>query len=210
MSSPRHPIHHTVSVIHSPLSLTSLFALPSLFQSFSTSPMSSRPKQSMSELKLRRLLEHNQRLREDLGRPRIRVSEASASLIRYCKTTTDHLVSLSLFFPSQSDHLHHFHDPLYPSHLSYLFHFAAPSILPLSFYPSYFCLMTDVVCGRLCRCRRCGAPSERTRTRMRRRTAVGAVPCNEKIFWPLAAAANAPRCEAESVRFFLFRIFVYK
>lgn len=62
--------------------------------------MSSRPKQSMSELKLRRLLEHNQRLREDLGRPRIRVSEASASLIRYCKTTTDHLVSpLSVFSP---------------------------------------------------------------------------------------------------------------
>ena len=54
----------------------------------------------MSELKLRRLLEHNQRLREDLGRPRIRVSEASASLIRYCKTTTDHLVSpLSLSTP---------------------------------------------------------------------------------------------------------------
>jgi guanine nucleotide-binding protein subunit gamma len=49
----------------------------------------------MSELKLRRLIEHNQRLREDLGRPRIRVSEASASIIRYCKTTTDHLVSLS-------------------------------------------------------------------------------------------------------------------
>jgi len=77
----------------------------------------------MTELKLRRLLEHNQRLREDLARPRIRVSEASArfvcsphsrppisqfprlqkpfanfvlsstSLIRYCKTTTDHLVS---------------------------------------------------------------------------------------------------------------------
>ncbi|KAN0129609.1 G-protein gamma subunit [Lactarius tabidus] len=53
---------------------------------------SSRPKPSMSELKLRRLIEHNQRLREDLGRPRIRVSEASASIIRYCKTTTDHLV----------------------------------------------------------------------------------------------------------------------
>ncbi len=35
------------------------------------------PKQSMSELKLRRLSEHNQRLREDLARPRIRVSEAS-------------------------------------------------------------------------------------------------------------------------------------
>ncbi|KAI5899557.1 uncharacterized protein SCHCODRAFT_02483141 [Schizophyllum commune H4-8] len=49
-------------------------------------------RQSMSELKLRRLLEHNQRLREDLARPRIKVSEASASLIRYCRTTKDFLV----------------------------------------------------------------------------------------------------------------------
>ena len=49
-------------------------------------------KQSMSELKLRRLIEHNQRLREDLARPRINVSEASASLINYCKTTKDYLV----------------------------------------------------------------------------------------------------------------------
>jgi len=46
----------------------------------------------MSDLKLRRLVEHNQRLREDLARPRVKVSEASASLIRYCKTTKDHLV----------------------------------------------------------------------------------------------------------------------
>ncbi|KAJ3484601.1 hypothetical protein NLI96_g5526 [Meripilus lineatus] len=54
--------------------------------------MSSRPqKQSMSELKFRRLVEHNQRLKEDLARPRIRVSEASSSLIRYCKTTKDSL-----------------------------------------------------------------------------------------------------------------------
>ncbi|RDB22170.1 Guanine nucleotide-binding protein subunit gamma [Hypsizygus marmoreus] len=55
--------------------------------------MSSRAggRQTMSELKLRRLVEHNQRLREDLARPRVRVSEASASLIRYCKTTKDHL-----------------------------------------------------------------------------------------------------------------------
>ncbi|GAC94307.1 G-protein gamma subunit [Pseudozyma hubeiensis SY62] len=37
-------------------------------------------KQSMSELKLRRLTEHNQRLKEDLDRPRIRVSEASQSI----------------------------------------------------------------------------------------------------------------------------------
>lgn len=36
-----------------------------------------RGKNSMAELRLRRLLEHNQRLREDLARPRIRVSEAS-------------------------------------------------------------------------------------------------------------------------------------
>ncbi|KZT71415.1 putative guanine nucleotide-binding protein gamma subunit [Daedalea quercina L-15889] len=55
--------------------------------------MSSRqPKVSTSELKLRRLLEHNQRLREDLARPRIRVSEASVSLINYCKNTKDYLV----------------------------------------------------------------------------------------------------------------------
>lgn len=42
--------------------------------------MSTRPggRQNMSELKLRRLLEHNQRLREDLARPRVNVSEASA------------------------------------------------------------------------------------------------------------------------------------
>ncbi|EJF66306.1 G-protein gamma subunit [Dichomitus squalens] len=55
--------------------------------------MSGRPpKQSMSELKLRRLSEHNARLREDLARPRIRVSEASKSLINYCKSTPDHLI----------------------------------------------------------------------------------------------------------------------
>ncbi|KNZ73792.1 Guanine nucleotide-binding protein subunit gamma, partial [Termitomyces sp. J132] len=49
-------------------------------------------KQSMSELKLRRLMEHNQRLREDLALNRIRVSVASADLIRYCKSTKDSLL----------------------------------------------------------------------------------------------------------------------
>ena len=39
-------------------------------------------KQSMSELKLRRLLEHNQRLRDDLTRPRINVSEAASRYAR--------------------------------------------------------------------------------------------------------------------------------
>ncbi|KAF5330459.1 hypothetical protein D9619_005395 [Psilocybe cf. subviscida] len=38
-------------------------------------------RQSMSELKLRRLIEHNQRLREDLARPRVKVSEASSRLM---------------------------------------------------------------------------------------------------------------------------------
>ncbi|KAF5315620.1 hypothetical protein D9611_004958 [Ephemerocybe angulata] len=77
--------------------------------------MNSRPhKQSMSELKLRRLVEHNQRLREDLARPRVKVSEASASLIRYCKQTKDHLpsphsaafafVPTTPFFPSTNQH----------------------------------------------------------------------------------------------------------
>lgn len=66
----------------------------------------------MHELKLRRLTEHNARLRDDLQRPRVRVSEASAryashtaeglpavsprlfSLIQYCKNTRDPLVRI--------------------------------------------------------------------------------------------------------------------
>src|SRR5260370_146444 len=52
--------------------------------------MNNRPqKQSMSELKLRRVTEHIQRLRDDLARPRVRVSEAAQSLIRYTSTTKD-------------------------------------------------------------------------------------------------------------------------
>ncbi|KAF8977633.1 G-protein gamma subunit [Cyathus striatus] len=54
--------------------------------------MNARPhKHPMNEIKLNRLMEHNQRLREELALPRVRVSEASASLIRYCKSTKDHL-----------------------------------------------------------------------------------------------------------------------
>jgi len=49
-------------------------------------------KQSMAELKLRRLNELNMRLKEDLERPRIRVSEASMSLISYCNSTKDFMV----------------------------------------------------------------------------------------------------------------------
>lgn len=57
------------------------------------STMNNRPqKQSMAELKLRRVTEHIQRLRDDLARPRVRVSEAAQSLIRYTRTTKDPLV----------------------------------------------------------------------------------------------------------------------
>ena len=60
--------------------------------------MNNRPqKQSMSELKLRRVTEHIQRLRDDLARPRVRVSEAAQSLIRYTRTTKDPLVCVSVF-----------------------------------------------------------------------------------------------------------------
>ncbi|GMK55629.1 hypothetical protein CspeluHIS016_0206850 [Cutaneotrichosporon spelunceum] len=46
-------------------------------------------KNSMHELKLRRILENNARLKEDLSRPRIPVSQASLGLIRYCQDTRD-------------------------------------------------------------------------------------------------------------------------
>ncbi|KAK4683524.1 hypothetical protein P7C73_g6723, partial [Tremellales sp. Uapishka_1] len=49
-------------------------------------------KQSMAELKLRRLNEHNSRLREDLARPRMRVSEAAVGLVSYCQHTKDPLL----------------------------------------------------------------------------------------------------------------------
>nr|XP_018259244.1 guanine nucleotide-binding protein subunit gamma [Kwoniella dejecticola CBS 10117]OBR81402.1 guanine nucleotide-binding protein subunit gamma [Kwoniella dejecticola CBS 10117] len=53
-------------------------------------------KQSMAELKLRRLTEHNLRLRDDLARPRVRVSEASLGLLKYCTSTKDPMVSSGL------------------------------------------------------------------------------------------------------------------
>ncbi|KAK1922664.1 G-protein gamma subunit [Papiliotrema laurentii] len=57
-------------------------------------------KQTMQELKLRRLAEHNARLREDLARPRQRVSDASKSLIDYCASKRDPLLP-SLWGPLQ-------------------------------------------------------------------------------------------------------------
>lgn len=46
----------------------------------------------MFEMKFRRIQEHVQRLQDDLGRPRVKISEASANLIQYCKATRDPLV----------------------------------------------------------------------------------------------------------------------
>ncbi|OBZ87603.1 Guanine nucleotide-binding protein subunit gamma [Choanephora cucurbitarum] len=47
---------------------------------------------NISEAKLKRILEYNERLREQLELPRIPVSEASQSLIEYCSHTRDPLV----------------------------------------------------------------------------------------------------------------------
>lgn len=52
----------------------------------------STKKQSMAEIKLRRLTELNTRLREDLDRPRVQASEACESLIAYTKATKDYMV----------------------------------------------------------------------------------------------------------------------
>lgn len=49
-------------------------------------------KQSMAELKLRRLTELNLRLTEDLERPRVRLSEAAMGLINYTNATKDFMV----------------------------------------------------------------------------------------------------------------------
>ncbi|PUU74518.1 GGL domain-domain-containing protein [Tuber borchii] len=49
-------------------------------------------KQTMAELKLRRLTELNARLREDLERPRVKVSEACHSMIAYISNTKDFMV----------------------------------------------------------------------------------------------------------------------
>ncbi|KAL7411170.1 G-protein gamma subunit [Mrakia frigida] len=49
-------------------------------------------KQTMADLKLKRLTEHKDKLKEDLYRPMMKVSESSDLLIQFCKTTKDPLV----------------------------------------------------------------------------------------------------------------------
>ncbi|EPZ33274.1 G-protein gamma subunit [Rozella allomycis CSF55] len=46
----------------------------------------------MSELKLQKLIQLNQRLKEELDMPRIPVSEAALALRKYTESTTDPLV----------------------------------------------------------------------------------------------------------------------
>jgi len=84
------PAHFPVSSCSIPSSHFNKFGVGATHDSAMSSRAGGR--QTMSDLKLRRLIEHNQRLREDLARPRMKVSEASTSLIRYCKATKDHLV----------------------------------------------------------------------------------------------------------------------
>ncbi|KAG2193314.1 hypothetical protein INT46_008524 [Mucor plumbeus] len=47
---------------------------------------------NISETKLKRILEYNERLKEQLELRRIPVSEASASLVEYCNATKDPLI----------------------------------------------------------------------------------------------------------------------
>ncbi|KAG9238154.1 BcGG1, heterotrimeric Ggamma subunit [Amylocarpus encephaloides] len=49
-------------------------------------------KQSMADLKLRRLTELNNRLREDLDRERIPITQAAKSIISYTNSTKDFMV----------------------------------------------------------------------------------------------------------------------
>ncbi|KAI8884329.1 G-protein gamma subunit [Backusella circina FSU 941] len=51
--------------------------------------MAVRKTPNVSEAKLARLLEYNKNLKEQLDIPRITISEASTSLISYCKETKD-------------------------------------------------------------------------------------------------------------------------
>ncbi len=63
-------------------------------------------KQSMAELKLRRLTELNVRLKEDLERRRIPVSEAAAEYVLTCHTRERDLPGVNQMWSLQSHRLH--------------------------------------------------------------------------------------------------------
>ncbi|CAO3680855.1 hypothetical protein G6F70_002446 [Rhizopus microsporus] len=64
---------------------------------------------NISEAKLKRILEYNERLKEQLDLPRIPVSEAASSLIDYCNSTKDPLLP-SIWGPVDKEH-----DPFAPA-----------------------------------------------------------------------------------------------
>ncbi|KAJ5054752.1 uncharacterized protein L3040_001016 [Drepanopeziza brunnea f. sp. 'multigermtubi'] len=68
------------------------FKMPSGYSSREDPGQIKKNKQSMADLKLRRLTELNTRLREDLERERIPVSQASKSIISYTNSTKDFMV----------------------------------------------------------------------------------------------------------------------
>ncbi len=69
--------------------------MPSGYSSREDPGQMKKNKQSMADLKLRRLTELNARLREDLDRERIPVSQAAKSIISYTNSTKDFMVLLS-------------------------------------------------------------------------------------------------------------------
>ncbi|KAI9319093.1 G-protein gamma-like domain-containing protein [Dichotomocladium elegans] len=71
--------------------------------------MNARRTQNLSEAKLNRLLEYNQRLRELLDIPRTTVSESSTRVMDFCKNTHDPLV------PSVWGHSNKKEDPFHPA-----------------------------------------------------------------------------------------------
>ncbi|CAO3692171.1 unnamed protein product [Umbelopsis ramanniana] len=58
---------------------------------YARSPQARRT-QNLSENKLKRIVEYNTQLKEQLDTPRIKVSEASQELISYCQGSRDPLV----------------------------------------------------------------------------------------------------------------------
>ncbi|RCH78996.1 hypothetical protein CU098_006644 [Rhizopus stolonifer] len=54
--------------------------------------MNKNKQYNISEAKLKKILDYNDRLKEQLDLPRIPVSEASLSIVDYCKSTKDPLL----------------------------------------------------------------------------------------------------------------------
>ncbi|KAK9779181.1 putative Guanine nucleotide-binding protein subunit gamma [Seiridium cardinale] len=93
------PVHSPSGRTHNPRdrgdsTLSSVFFIMPQYTSRDVGDPSQikKNKQSMADLKLRRLTELNNRLREDLERERIPVSQASKSIIAYCNSTRDYMV----------------------------------------------------------------------------------------------------------------------